>query len=128
MDKLVTALGPAFAAGFAIQQLLEILDPLIEKFAKDWKKIFLGLVSLTFGLILAFGAGIRVLAPLGYAGFDLWDALITALIVSAGTEGINSIMKYLGYAKDNKKDEGERLRGEVEGAAPAAGKVVRKKK
>ena len=27
MEKLVIALGPAFAAGFAVQQLLEILDP-----------------------------------------------------------------------------------------------------
>lgn len=105
MDTLVTALGPAFAAGFALQQLLEILDPLIEKIARDWKKTLLALVSLAFGLILAFGAGIRVLVHLGYAGIDLWDAVITALIVSAGTEGINSIMKYLGYAKENKKEE-----------------------
>jgi len=69
------------------------------------KKLFLGLVSLAAGLVLAFGAGIRVLTHLGYMGHDLWDAGITALIVSAGTEGINSIMKYLGYAKENKKDE-----------------------
>jgi hypothetical protein len=105
MDTLVTALGPAFAAGFALQQLLEILDPLIEKIARDWKKMLLALVSFAFGLILAFGAGIRVLVHLGYSGGDLWDAIITALIVSAGTEGINSIMKYLGYAKENKKEE-----------------------
>lgn len=104
MDILVTALAPAFAAGFALQQLLEILDPLIDRFAKDWKKLFLALVSLAFGLILAFGAGIRVLVHFGYNGIDTWDAIITALIVSAGTEGINSIMKYLGYAKENQKE------------------------
>jgi hypothetical protein len=108
METIVLAFGPAFAAGFALQKLLEIFDPLIERLVKGdekTKKIFLGLVSLAIGLVLAFGAGIRVLTHLGYMGHDLWDAGITALIVSAGTEGINSIMKYLGYAKENKKEE-----------------------
>jgi hypothetical protein len=102
MDKIVLALGPAFAAGFALQQLIELLNPVIDKFAVDNKKMIIGILSLVFGLILSFGAGLRALAPLGFAGADFWDALITALIISAGTEGINSIMKYLGYAKDVK--------------------------
>jgi len=29
MDSLITALGPAFAAGFAVQRLLEIIDALL---------------------------------------------------------------------------------------------------
>lgn len=118
MDTIVIALGPAFAAGFALQQLLEILDPLVEKFAKENKKMFLAIISLLFGLALAFFAGIRVLVHLGFTGPDLWDAIITGLIVSAGTEGINSIMKYLGYAKENKKEEA----GARAAAAMAAGK------
>ena len=28
METLVIALGPAFAAGFAVQRLLELLDPI----------------------------------------------------------------------------------------------------
>jgi hypothetical protein len=105
MDKLVMALGPAFAAGFALQRLLEILDPLLEKISlvKANKKIVLGLVSLVIGLILATGAGLRVLQPLGVSGADLPDIIITALIVSAGTEGFNSILKFLGYTKENTK-------------------------
>jgi hypothetical protein len=105
MDKLVAALGPAFAAGFAVQRLLEILDPLLDKikFIKDNKKITLGLVSLIVGLVLAFGIGLRVLQPLGITSADFLDALATALIVSAGTEGFNSIMKFLGYTKEDKK-------------------------
>ena len=103
METLVLALGPAFACGFALQQLLEILNPIIEKTAKDNKKLFMGLISLAFGLILSFGAGLRVLAVFGYVGADFWDAIVTALIVSAGTEGINTIMKYLGYSKEKKK-------------------------
>ncbi|MBM3125770.1 MAG: hypothetical protein FJZ87_11980 [Chloroflexi bacterium] len=107
MDDLVKALGPAFAAGFAIQRLLEILDPLLDKvnFIKDYKKVTIGIVSLLAGLALAFGVGLRVLQPLGVANADLLDAIVTALVVSAGTEGFNSIMKFLGYTKEDKKAE-----------------------
>ena len=105
MDKLVVALGPAFAAGFAVQRLMEILDPILEKvkFFQDYKKIILGVVSLIVGLALAFGVGLRVLHPLGVTNADFLDAITTGLIVSAGTEGFNSIMKFLGYAKEDKK-------------------------
>ena len=107
MDTLVKALGPAFATGLALQQLLQILDPLLEKSQaiQQNKKGILVIVSLLFGLIFAFGAGLRVLAPLGVANADLLDAIGTALIISAGTEGFNSIMKFLGYAKEEKKAE-----------------------
>ena len=102
MDKLVVALGPAFAAGFAVQQLLEILGPLVDKIKTD-KKLVLGLLSLLIGLGLAFGAGLRVLQPLGVANVPfVLDAIVTALIISAGTEGFNSIMKFLGYTKDKR--------------------------
>ncbi|HTP09003.1 MAG TPA: hypothetical protein VMP08_12175 [Anaerolineae bacterium] len=105
MDSLALALGPAFAAGFAVQRLLEILDPLLDKvsFVKDNKKMVLAIVSLIVGFALAIGAGLRVLRPLGVTSTDLVDIVITALIVSAGTEGFNSIMKFLGYAKEGKK-------------------------
>lgn len=105
MEKLVMALGPAFAAGFALQRLLEILDPLLDKikFVKENKKIVLGLISLIIGLILAFGIGLRVLRPLGVTTADFLDAVTTALIVSAGTEGFNSILKFLGYLKEDRK-------------------------
>lgn len=105
MDKLVMALGPAFAAGFAVQRLLELLDPVVNAiaFVKNNKKIVLGLVSLGFGAVLAFSVGLRVLRPLGASSPDLLDAIVTTLIVSAGTEGFNSITKFLGYAKEDKK-------------------------
>jgi hypothetical protein len=105
MDTLITALGPAFAAGFALQRLLEILDPLLEKWnwLADNKKIIHGIVSLVVGLILAIGFGLHVMKPLGVNGPEILDVIVTAFIVSAGTEGFNSIMKFLGYAKENKK-------------------------
>jgi len=113
MDKLVVALGPALAAGFAIQRLLEIVDPLVDKLYGEYKKLILGLVSLVVGLALAFGLGLRVLQPLGVTSTGLLDGFATALIISAGTEGFNSIMKFLGYAKEEKKasaaEEGSRV-------------------
>jgi len=123
MDRLLMALGPAFAAGFAVQQLLEILDPLLGpltikiikkvkgvKFIQEVdKKIILGIISLIFGFILTIGAGLRVLRPFMNARADFIDIIVTALIISAGTEGFNSIIKFLGYAKEHKKGEaGER--------------------
>ena len=107
MDKLLIALGPAFAAGFAVQRLLEILDPVFEsvKLLKDNKKIAVSIISLAFALALTFGIGLRVLQPLGVANADFLDGLVTALIISAGTEGFNSIMKFLGYSKEEKKAE-----------------------
>lgn len=114
MEILVTALGPAFATGFALQRLLELLDAPIEKYAQDYKKIVLGLLSLVGGLALAFGAGLRVLIHMGFTGGDFWDALVTALIISAGTEGINTIMKYFGYVKQKEQAEAAGKQLEVE--------------
>jgi H+/gluconate symporter-like permease len=112
MNPLIESLAPVFAAGIAIQQLLEILDPLIVRIVgKRDKKLVLGLVSLVVGLVLAFGAGLRVLEPLGFYEAGTLDALVTALIISAGTESFNSIIKFLGYAKEGKKGDAAALEG-----------------
>jgi hypothetical protein len=120
MDRLIVALGPAFAAGFAIQRLLELADPLINVLLgnrparANTKRALLAVLSLVAGLALALGAGLRVLRPLGArqdAAGTVTDLVVTALVISAGTEGVNSILKFLGYAKEDKK-------------AQAAGKVA----
>ena len=121
MDELVKALGPAFAAGLAVQRLLELLSPLIENVSG--KKVLAGVVSLVAGLALAVLANLRVLAPLGADVDDLVDIAVTALIVSAGTEGFNSLLKFLGYAKEAKKSDAA---AKSEGAgAPSAAAVQR---
>ena len=104
MDKLVEGLAPAFAAGLAVQQLLEILGPLLDK-TKLNKKIVLELISLVMGLGLAFGTGLRVLQVFGIASTDFWDLIVTGLIISGGTESFNSILKYMGYSKENAKKQ-----------------------
>jgi hypothetical protein len=104
METLVTALGPVVVAAFAVQQLLELVDPVFFKEATiKYKKLILGIVSLVFGLVLAFGFGLRVMTHFGVATLDWLDATVTAILLSAGTEGSNSIMKVLQYYKENLK-------------------------
>jgi drug/metabolite transporter (DMT)-like permease len=105
METLVTALGPVIVAAFAVQQLLELVDPVFfhEQVIK-YKKLILGFVSLGLGLVLAFGFGLRVMAPFGVSTADWLDAIVTAILLSAGTEGSNSIMKVLQYYKESLKN------------------------
>jgi hypothetical protein len=103
---VIEALAPAFAAGFAIQQLLELADPVLDRvIAKDWKKPVLSLIALGVGLALAIGAHLHVLAPLGVDVDSAWDDIVTGIFISGGTQGFNSLVKWLGYAKDKKKSE-----------------------
>lgn len=116
METLVGALGPVFAAGLAVQQLLELIGPWMEKMAgndEKRKKIFLGLISLLVGLGLSFGAGIFVLHAMGVLAPVVIDGLVSGLIISGGTEGINSIMKFLGYSKDKEKAEAANAKKEA---------------
>ena len=114
MDKLIEGLGPAFAAGFAVQQLLEILNPLMEKiFGQANKKIVAGLISLAAGLALSFFAGLRVLRPFGLEA-GVVDNIVTGLIISAGTEGFNSVMKFMGYYKQKEKASAAEKQSNVE--------------
>ena len=52
MNDLATALAPAFVAGFALQQLIDLLDPLLDKFLQPHKKWILSVVAIVLGLIL----------------------------------------------------------------------------
>jgi hypothetical protein len=112
MDALVLALAPAFVCGFAIQRLLELVDPAVDRFFPGtgekkarWKKGILGIVAIIGGLIFA-AVGIRVLDPISEHPLPDWiDFVATGLVVSAGTEGLNSIMKFLGYKKEEQKVE-----------------------
>jgi hypothetical protein len=119
MDELVLGLGPSFAAGFALQRLLEIADPVFAKLDANLKKLVLNLIAFLVGVALAWWGGLRVLEGLG-ADAEAWvDVLVTGLVVSGGTEGFNSIMKFLGYKKEEKKEQSKKASGKTE--EPAAG-------
>ena len=124
-EMLVAAIA---AIGFGIQQFLQVVaDPLASLAITllknksgttqpdgsrllpggisdvDAKKALLGITSLILGLLIAGSAqDIRVLKV---AGLTLpgWDLFITALTISAGTEGVNSVVKLLQYVKDAMK-------------------------
>jgi hypothetical protein len=109
MNAKLTAL---FAAGFAVQQLLELMTSILDLDSnptfQKYKKAILGMLSLAAGLLLAgFVGDLRVLSVLGVTAsglpFTVTDVCVTGLVLSAGTEGINSILKFAKYSKEDKK-------------------------
>jgi hypothetical protein len=122
---VIEALAPAFAAGFAIQQLLELADPVLDNIPKEWKKPVLSVIALVVGLVLAIGAHLHVLGPLGVDVDSVWDDIVTGIFISGGTQGFNSVVKYLGYAKDKKKSEAAAAR--PDGTTDASKHRARKK-
>jgi len=120
-------LAPAFACGFAVQQALQIVDPLISKpqiIAKpdgaNLKRAVMGLISLALGVLIASLGNVGVIEPLSKAALDPlskaadsaslilpgWLGIcVNALIISAGTEGFNSIMKFFSYQKEAAKSD-----------------------
>ncbi len=109
MDLLVRGLGPVVLSGYAIQQLLELLDPVLGRLGQP-KKVWYGAMALVFGLLLAQVAGLRLFAPLGVENVPAWlDGLVTGLVVSASSEGFNSVNKYLAYLKHKEKKDARLL-------------------
>jgi hypothetical protein len=107
IGEAAKALAPVIVGAFAVQQLLELLQniPAISNSSK--KKLILGAISLVIGIALTFGTGMRVLEPLEIASQDWMDAVVTGILLSAGTEGSNSILKILEYFKDKLKNGGD---------------------
>jgi hypothetical protein len=111
MDQLTLtlALGPIFVAGFAVQQFLEIATALLNLDSKvsfeKYKKVILGLASLTAGLLLAgWVPEFRVLHAVKVNAAEWLDVTTSAFVLSAGTEGVNSILKFFKYSKEDKKE------------------------
>jgi hypothetical protein len=105
-DFPIKSLLVAFAAGFCIQQLLEIADPILSLFLKTEvaKRSVLGLISLGLGAVIAFEGHIKIFGPLGATSFPPGlDIFLTAVFISAGTEGFNSILKFANYKKEEAK-------------------------
>jgi hypothetical protein len=104
-------LGLFFVVSFAIQQILEALSwPVEKRFGEGWKKTVLGVVGFIVGLYLASHLDLHVFkyfipdaAPTSGLRGGLLDLVLTALVLSAGTEGTNSVLKFLKYLKEDKK-------------------------
>jgi len=94
-----------FAAGFCIQ-LLEIVDPVASVILRSvtLKKSVLGLASLALGAVIAWSGQIHIFSILGATSFPpAVDTFLTAVFISAGTEGFNSILKFANYKKEEAK-------------------------
>lgn len=138
MLSLPLALAPAFAAALALQHLVEIIDAGIHRDEPGKGKKFLvaviALVVACIGVALyedlgvmsnmrtaegaasaaAVGAPQTAPAPTPLSGPRRWiDILLSGLIISAGTEGFNSILKFLSYKKDETKSDAQLKTGEV---------------
>lgn len=103
MNDVVNSLAPVLVAGFALQQLLELLDPVLEAIIKPHKKWILSAVALVVGLLLTLVMGLRVLAPLGITRAPWLDAIITAFFITGSTKGVNDLIKLIGYRKEEAK-------------------------
>jgi hypothetical protein len=99
MNTLVEALGPIFVASFALQQLLELLDPALEVLIKRHKAWIMSTIAFGFGLLLTMLLGLRVLSVFGVSRFGWLDALLTALFISGGTKWLNDLLKIVQYRK-----------------------------
>ena len=119
--QLATPLAIVSLTGFAIQQAIQILDPFIMAFVAwyknyrtskslpggmtdaEFKKAVIAALSFGMGAIVTSTTGIRLLVLLGTAYGGWMDFIVTALVVGAGTEAANTIVKFTTYAKDSIK-------------------------
>jgi hypothetical protein len=101
MDALVLALAPVFIASIALQQVLELADPLLEVWIRRHKKWILGVSSLLIALVLTVGLGFRLLSPLGFVAPTWLDVLVTTLFLTGGTKTFNDVLKWIGYRKES---------------------------
>jgi hypothetical protein len=98
-------LAPIFAASVAVQQVLEVFSVVIEKrVGETRKKAALGIIGFVVGILLAWAFGLDVMDYFKLnSKIPGVDTVVTALVLSAGTEGTNSIVKFLKYLKEDKK-------------------------
>jgi hypothetical protein len=99
MNPLVESLGPVFIAGFALQQLLELLDPILDRLFKPDKAWLLSILALLLSLGITLVLGLRVLRPFGLTQAAWLDVLLTALLISSGTKWLNDLLKIISYKK-----------------------------
>ncbi len=110
-----------FLAGFAIQQVLQILDPFVVwGMAKlkagrpnkdlpggmadaDFKKAVMAALAFVLGLATALMTGIRLLRLVRPEFNDFGDLLVSALVLGTGTEAVNTVLKFISYVKDAQK-------------------------
>ena len=104
-------------AGFAVQRAVEFFDPFVsavirgirssktvppalDPWETEIKKTILLLLSLGLACVIVAITEVRLLSLIPEMPVVEGDFFVTALVLSAGTESINSLQKYFGYIKD----------------------------
>lgn len=102
----VNPLAPIFAASVVVQQILEVVSTYVDKdkALESKKKPVLAVIGFVIGIVLARSFGLDVMQYFDLnSGIPGMDTIVTAMVLSAGTEGTNSIVKFLKYLKEDKK-------------------------
>jgi hypothetical protein len=99
MSPWAESLGPVIVAGFAIQQLIELIDPVLERFVGTRKEWLLGLLALVISLVVCLLLDLRALRPFGVTRMSALDTLLTALLITGGTRWVNDLVKIMSYKK-----------------------------
>jgi len=68
-----------------------------------WKKAMFSAFSVILAWIIVAAAHLDVLKPFVQTSPDWVNRFTTIIFVSAGTEGFNSLLKWLSYKKDSAK-------------------------
>jgi len=133
ISDIVKALAPAFVAGFAVQQGVEVVSSLCAQAVKDWekniskKKAILTLVSLAISAwVVAFAKldVMQVFAASKNCEAPFTHGLVTVIFISAGTEGFNSLLKWISYKKEDAKASAAGTKQTVTTNAPDAMKQM----
>jgi len=107
--EYVQALAAPFIAGFAVQQGVEIISSIACLYGKldgsvKAKKALFSIVAVVLSGILVSFLKLDVLVPfLKDKQSTKMSVFATIIFVSAGTEGFNSLLKWLSYKKDAAK-------------------------
>jgi hypothetical protein len=114
MNEITKSLATCFATGFAVQQAVEIVSSCLS-LRKEWdsniqrKKAVLSLTAFGLSLLFVCSLKLDVIQPLRGdsalpTGWPLYmQGLVTVVFISAGTEGFNSLLKWLSYKKEDAK-------------------------
>lgn len=113
MDALWLALAPVLVTGIALQQLLELLEAPLTRWARRHKAWILSATALVAALALTFGLGLRLLAPFGFARAGWLDGVLTALFLTGGTRAFDDLRAWFGYKR-------QAARRALTGTAPEA--------
>lgn len=99
MNPWAESLGPVVISSFALQQLLELIDPFLERFIKTNKAMAHSLLSFLAALGLSLLLELRALRPFGLTRLAWLDTLLTALLITGGTKWVNDLVKVMSYKK-----------------------------